>query len=424
MRHTQLLQHAVSSPPGRAPLQSVELLERANQHIVASMAVKDCASEMARINMAHGLAKIHWVQQSLGYPADAHFIGAPDMTTTRYPTKWQWGQAIGGMLNWGDGTRPLTFLDLQISTSTALVGGLDREPDVRTIVARTDRLSRNRPTVMGIEADWDFGNGNHFINAYRVEPVTQVKLPPYAFVVHGGDCEVKRPSILGTGLDYKESTLLREAMKVVHTPLGPVRILRDQAAYDYHAMYLCYEEYSKLKCLALAEALFDTFSTISNVVHHGFADPNTALLSCYRFQPGSDTLYPVTLRSDLPTYLVRGICRGGVDPRPDCFPQDIAPEMLSEPSLDESARQRARTANILPHGGGYTFPEVTDVADTMEMNGHRYFILNTTNGAKRVVAHPGALPHSYRGLEVIDSLVRHQLGEIVAELHPLFSITT
>jgi len=82
------------------------------------------------------------------------------------------------------------------------------------------------------------------------------------------------------------------------------------------------------------------------------------------------------------------------------------------------------TANILPHGGGYTFPEVKSVADILMMNGHRYFILNGTNGGKRVLMNPNALPHAYRGLEVIDHIVNRRLGEVVAELHPLFSTTT
>ena len=392
-------------------MQDRELLERAKQYIVSSAGVDDGATKLAKTNLAYGLAKMHWVQETLGYPADALFIGSPDMTTTRYSTKWQWGQAIGGLLSWGDGSLPLVFLDLQISTSTALVGGLDHEPDLRVITTQAENLRRNRPTIMGIEVDWDFDNGNHFINAYRVESVSHENLPPYAFVVHGGDCEVKRPSILGIGLDYAESQQLRDQMKVIHTPLGSVRILVGQATRDYYAMYLRYEEYSKQKSLTMGEALFGTFTLISNEIHHGFADPNTALLCCYRFKSDTDTLYPVTLRSDLPTYLVRGV-------------PNINPEILSEHLLPETVKRRVYAANILPHGGGYTFPEVTNVADTLVMNGHRYFILDGTNGGKRVLANPSALPYVYRGLEVIDRVVNLRLGKVIAELHPLFSITT
>ena len=415
MQYSELLerihQPARSQAGEENPGQYAEPLEHANNHILSSLAMDDSAARMAKTNIAYGLAKVHWAQEALGYTADAIFIGAPDMTTTRYSKKWQWGQAIGGILNWGDGSLPLTFLDLQVTTSTALVGGLDREPDVTSIIKRVDKLRCNRPTVMGLEVDWDYNNGNHFINAYRVEAIGQVKLPPYAFVVHGGDNEVKGPSILGPGLDYEKSPFLRDQMKVIHTPLGPVRILIEQAACDYHHMYLLYEEYSKQKCLAIGEALFGTFTTISNEVHHGFADPNTALLSCYHFQSGEDTLYPVTLRSDLPTYLIKGI-------------PNINPAIANQQPLSEAARHRVHNANILPHGGGYTFPEVTGVADTLIMNGQRYFILNGTNGGKRVLAYPNTLPYTYRGLEVIDRVVSRQLGEIVAELQPLFSITT
>lgn len=410
MQYTEVLEQAHNKDHFRVDEAGLEALERARNYIISSTSMNDSAARMATTNMMYGLAKIHLVQEALGYPADALFIGAPDMTTTRYPRKWQWGQAIGGLLNWGDGSVPLVFLDLQITTSTALVGGLEREPDVMMITARADRLRRKRPTVMGVEVDWDYDNGNHFINAYRVKPLGQRELPPYAFVIHGGDCEVKSPSLLGTGLDYEKSPVLQEQMQVIHTPLGLARILVGQAAHDYHTMYLHYEKYSKLKCLAIGEELFDTFTTISNEVHHGFTSPNTALLSCYHFTSG-DTLYPVTLRSDLPTYLVRGI-------------PNIDPTLLPEQPLSRSVLRRLRHANILPHGGGYTFPEVTDVADILTMNGHRYFILQGANGGKRVLAYPGTLPYTYRGSEVIDRVVSQQLGEIVAELQPLFSITT
>jgi hypothetical protein len=68
-------------------VQLTELLERAREYVISSIAVDDSATRIATINMAYGLAKIHWVQQTFGYPADAIFTGASDISTTRYPLK-------------------------------------------------------------------------------------------------------------------------------------------------------------------------------------------------------------------------------------------------------------------------------------------------------------------------------------------------
>jgi hypothetical protein len=46
------------------------------------------------------------------------------------------------------------------------------------------------------------------------------------------------PSIVGTGLDYEKSQFLRNQMKIIPPPLGPVRVLIDQAARDYHGNVL------------------------------------------------------------------------------------------------------------------------------------------------------------------------------------------
>lgn len=391
-----------------------DLVERARASVISTATVSDAATMLARENMAYGLAKIHWVQEHLGYPADAFFFGSPDMTTPRYPVKWQWGQALGGQLTWGRGDRPLTFLDLQVSTSTALFGTLTQEPDMKTVLARAEQLRRKRPRLMGVDIDWDFDRGNHFINAYRVEPhghTNALSLAPYAFVVHGGDSEVKRPSVLGMGLDYEKSSPLRERMSTLQTPLGPVHTLLDQAARDYHDCYRQCEAYSKQKRALVSAELFGEYTMISNEIHHGFAHPNTALLGCYQFQRGSTILYPVTLRSDMPTYVVQGSQEGEHDELPMASRSPLLQEMVTQ-------------VGVLPHGGGYTYPEVQAFVAIEDIDGIRYSILEGATKNRRVLANLNTLPYAYRGEEVIACLEQHRLGTVVARLSPLFSLTT
>lgn len=394
-----------------AILEPRELLECAASHIITEPSVPDSATELAAINLRYGLAKIHWVQKALGHSADAVFVAAPDMTTPRQITKWNWGLAVGGTLCWGDGDRELVFLDLQVSTSAALVGGLNDEPDLRQLVSRVHRLRRKPPTIMGVESDWGLDSGNRFLNAYRVCHATDHSLQPYVFILHGGDAEVKRPSKLGIGLDYEKSRPLRDLMRLLETPLGQVRVLTGQAARDFHAMYLRYEQYSKEKLLTTAEEILGRFQPISCEVHHGFADMNTAVLACYRFKSGQGTLYPITLSPDLPAYLVRG--RSNIDS-----------ERLPCRDLPEKVRKRVHAANVLPHGGGCTYPQIRRVRDVLSFDHERYYVLDSLCGGSRIVQGVAALPVVHRGLEVMERVHEWNLADVVVELQPLFSLTT
>jgi len=387
------------------------LLDRAKEHIVTAVAVPDCATKLAEINLSYGLAKIHYVQEALGYPADALFVASPDMTAPRGLSKWRWGLGAGGILSWGDGSRPLVFLDLQISVSTALVGGMSQEPDLRLTTTRIHSLRRSRPAVMGIEVGWGFGSGNHFINAYRVRAIVDDPLPPYVFVLHSGNGDVRQPSVLGIGLNYEKSRPLQELMTTIDTPLGPTRVLTGQAARDYYDMYLRYEEFCKEKQLTIGTEIFGEFTPISNEIHHGLANANSSLLGCCRFISDQKTIFPVTLRPDLPAYLVRG-------------QPNIDPELLPCNHLPNSIRTRVHTANILPHGGGFAYPGVRTVADVLLLDQQRYYVLDNAGGGKRVVESLGTLTYTHRGLEVMDRLREWRLADVIAELQLLFSVTT
>ena len=62
--------------------QHERLLDRAEKHIF-STGIDDACGRIARANMRFGLAKIHYVQQSLGLEPNATFISSPDETITR-----------------------------------------------------------------------------------------------------------------------------------------------------------------------------------------------------------------------------------------------------------------------------------------------------------------------------------------------------
>ena len=107
-------------------------LERASEFIF-SMGLGDAAAEMSILNMRYGMAKMHWVLEDLGYPADATFIGTPDLTVTRNEQRWNAGIGYGGKLTWGPGDREVVFLDIKPNGCGMLVGGLQEpQPISRT----------------------------------------------------------------------------------------------------------------------------------------------------------------------------------------------------------------------------------------------------------------------------------------------------
>ena len=387
-----------------------EIIERARHSVWTGLAVPDAATKLATANIQLGLAKILATQQILGLPLDASFIGSPDLTIPRNKHKWQWGMAIGGRLQWGDGFQPLIFLDPQINTSTALVATIDAMPDLPTLLDRIDRLRINQVTIDGIEMEWDLGRDNHFLNLYQVTSATEHLASEWVVIVHGGEGEVKKPSRLGWGLDFQQSHLLRERMQTVETPFGPTRVLTGQVASDYYAEFLRARAYSQQKRRVIAEELFPGCQVMSNELHHGYQNINTAVIGAYGFGDDLQTIYPITLRSDLPAYLVRGM-------------PNVRADLLSN-SVPDALRTRVGEANLLPHGGGYAFPEVADLDTILSRNQERFAVFRMSNGGQRVTADLTSIPFEYRGEAVMGRVREWRLATDVAILQPVYSITT
>lgn len=391
--------------------QRSDLVAQAARHICTAAAIDDSGSALAQQNLAIGMAKILYVQDKLGYPQDACFVATPDLTPTRGQAKWQWGLSAGGVLSWGDGDRPLVFLDLNVSVGCALTGGMDCCIEPGELIRRITGIREHLPVIMGVQTKWDYGSGNHFINVYKNLDTADHLLPPYIFIVHGSGREMKGATSLGIGLDFQASQPLGRLATCIPTPLGPCHILQGAAALDFAATYHLYREFTLAKQQWIARALFNEFSLISNVVHHGFVDANRAVLGCYHFSRGDDTLFPVTLRGDLPAFLVRG--RSNLDLNTVDLP-------LSPPA---HILPRIASANVIPHGAGAMYPQVLSVDAVMHMNDQRILLLRGKDHNLYGMADLHALEYRLRGLEVMDRLKRLRLGDVAATLQPLLSIT-
>ena len=83
-----------------------------------------------------------------------------------------------------------------------------------------------------------------------------------------------------------------------------------------------------------------------------------------------------------------------------------------------------KNANILPHGGGYSFPDVRRVRQVLEYKDQRYFVckLKTNHDRLKIIRNVSDLQFEYRGRNVVLKTLQLDLGNIIARLNPKFSL--
>ena len=388
------------------------LLQRATEHIF-STGLDDSGARLGLANMKYGLAKIHLAQEALGLAPDATFVAAPDLTVTRNRSRWRSGFGYGGRLIWGDGQQEWIPLDLKPNFCGMLAGGLNRLPARDALLQQVQKLQAEELCIDGMPLKWDFGESNHFINVFRVTPLDGSPLLPYAFVIHGSGSELRGETVWGDGLYWDRSERLQRKAELLKTPFGPLRLLTGQAARDYYAFCQRADAFARKRRLLVARRLFDDVTLYNNEAHQGLVSMNDMVLGSYLVSEEGDAVFPLTLRADLPAYLVRG--------RPS-----LSDAVIEQLGLGERARRlglhdRLRSANIIPHGGGYTFPHLGDLLSVIEMGQKRYFELSLgTDESRQIISDVRDLPYAYRGMEMVDRVVELGLGELVARLAPIY----
>ncbi|MGQ9730396.1 MAG: hypothetical protein ACUVX8_03910 [Candidatus Zipacnadales bacterium] len=399
-------------------LSAEERLDRALQHIFPT-GLRDSGTCLCMANMPYGLAKIHFVQEQLGYPPDATFVGSPDMTITRNTARWHSGFGYGGKISWGEGDRNFIILDTKPNCCGMLVGGTTKLPDVPELIERMAAMTANPPAIDGLLIEWDFAKGNHFIDICvvdRLDPT--VDLPPYVFVLHAAGHELRGATARGPGLYWDFSPELMDRAQVIDTPFGPLRVLLGEAADEFWDFYKYADEFSKRRRVLAAQQLFDEFTLIANETHQGLLSRNEIILGCHGIDPQeTGKLYPLMLRSDIPGYLLRGL--------PNFSEATIEALGFRGRAEKLGVLHRLQQANILPHGAGYVLPHLLHITRVMEKAGIRYFECDTVNDRGReIISHPRDVPHDYRGRSVALATVELGLGQLVAKLVPIRVLKT
>jgi hypothetical protein len=398
----------------RLPITRQGLLKRAEEHIF-STGLSDGTSHLCLANMKYGMAKMHFVQNKFGLAPDATFATTPDETVSRNTSRWEQGISYGGRLSWGSGREKFIILDTKPNCCGMLVGGLHDLPKPKSVLRRVFDLEQEAEYVNDIRVKWDFYKGNHFIDVFRVDvKEDDLRLPKYAVILHAGCPELKAESEKGMGLYWNESKRLMELSKRVKTPFGPMFTLEGHDAMEYYNFYLFADDFAKKRRELAFRRLFDNGRIICNHTHQGLINMNEVVLGCQVFH-SRDQLLPISIRADLPSYLVRG--------HHNFNPHQMDMLGFTTRAEDHGVYNRLAKSNILPHGGGYTFLDSLSVDKIFEIKDKRYFELDMANSiGKKIISNTKELEFTYRGREVVQRTLDLDMCEIAAELKPVYTI--
>ncbi|MFC1786474.1 hypothetical protein ACFLY8_00340 [Halobacteriota archaeon] len=385
-------------------------LEIAKKHIF-STGLGDIGSSLCRENMKYGIAKIHWVQEQLGMETNATFVSGPDETVTKNKMRWKNGFGYGGKISWGDGTSKVVILDVMPNACGMLVGGMNELPKPGKLIERINAIENTESYIDDIKVAWDFSKSNHFIDVFKVVRLADIDFPDYAFIIHSGAPELKGDNAKGFGLYVHESDILSEMADTIETPFGRSNVILDNDAKEYLQFFHFANNFSKKKRRLAAKMLFDDFEEISNPLHQGLLNYNEIILGAHYIKDDEDSLFPLALRADLPAYLIRG-------------KENLSDEMIEILGFSKRAEtlgvySSLKNANILPHGGGYTFRDLLTVTNVMEVGGERYFEVEMHNAVgHKIFSNPKDIEFIYRGREVVIKTLELGLGELDARLIP------
>ncbi|MCX7599000.1 MAG: hypothetical protein N2512_09065 [Armatimonadetes bacterium] len=388
-----------------------ELFHRAQASVV-SLSTADAAAQLAEANTAYGLAKIMAAQMALGLEPQACFIAGPDATITRHAPRWLAGFGYGGKLFWDFG-QPAVVLDAKPNVCGMLVGGLQHQPDTTAVGEAVQALLSEPAVIDGVAVKWDFASGNHFIDVFAAHAMApDVEVPPWIFIVHSSCPELRPPSALGPGLYYDASPDLLAAAQVFDTPWGPLHVLLGPQATDYLDFHERASAFAAAKRTLAAERLFGEYCTLFNGFHQGLLSDSEMLLGCHHsLWPG---LLPLTLRPDLPAYLVRGL----PNLRADLLDAGIFSDRTPAYVLECAAR-----ANIVPHGGGYALEGLRRLRRHWVVGPVRFFEMERDTGAScDLITDPTSLPMRYRGRQVLLRAIEFGLAQPVVRLEPILVV--
>lgn len=394
------------------------LLERSRSSLF-SLSTGDVSARAAEANTLYGLGKIIFVLEKFGVDSSTTFcLFTPDGAITRNKSRWDAGFGYGCLLHLPDRDHspPFVFPQLKPNACGVLVAKTKAHLSAQEVYTRLSEARRSL-SIRGTPLTLNLGSSNHFIEVCTVATsrVPGLTNGDEVAVIHTSPAEFKNRL-------YATDVWIEAGGEWVETPLGPIMVLRGPVAEAYLSDYLEIEQFAKERRITIARAIFEDIEVVSNPTHQGLFSQNRLGLGLY--DTGDETattnnagVFPLTLRWDIPIYLIRG--------RPNLSARVIDEYGLSQRAEKKGIHDILRCANILPHGGGYSLPLNSQYDVRVVHNGTRRFFHLSSNdevGNEYVFSFPSELPYDYRGREVLEMIETLELGEPVAELHQRYTI--
>ncbi|MFX0140596.1 MAG: hypothetical protein ACFFDN_43550, partial [Candidatus Hodarchaeota archaeon] len=304
-------------------------------------------------------------------------------------------------------------LDSKPNACGMLVGALEELPAPSDLIEAIHNVKKEL-YIDNMKIDWDMYKGNHFIDLYKVvKRSLDIDLPEFAFIMHGSVSELRAETNKGTGLYFDKSEALREQSKIIKTIFGKLHVLIDSDAEEYYNFYKYAERFAKEKRKLAAEAIFGKYKILNNITHQGLLNYNELLLGAHDISNESANPFPIALRADLPAFLMTGKL-------------NLDEEIIELLGFEKRAEKlgilnRLKNANIAPHGGGYSFSDIVNIVEVIQIKGERYFILDMANDVgNKICSEVREMEFDYRGKEVVLKTVELGMADILARLIPQY----
>lgn len=387
------------------PLRRREFDERiaeAERHIF-SLGLGDAAEEVGRVNAALFLAKLHYLQEQLGYDRHAMFIGTPDFTFQTSPYKFRDAVPEGGKLIWGDGGYNLIPAEIEPDFCGLLVGTVEDSVSLEEILDSLYSMSvRDNCYINGVKVKLEnFRPGSHFLNVYRVEGHEALNLPEIVAVLHTSSSEMRD----------QLTNFVRERGEMIWTPFGRTYLLRDGDAREYEKRCRYADEFSEKKRSLLFQEIFGHGETLLNKNHYTLIGLNEAIIGCHTIHDQGELL-PVMLVEDSPAYLVRGRMN---------LSQEIIEQLFGSKRLESWVYERLSNANIAPHGGGHRLIDIEGIWKVILYPQAKVIIPKAKNHVKAYVDMETAF-RNYRFKGILERIQSLGLADHYATLRPVYGV--
>ena len=388
---------------GKYPLPREEFHERireAEEHLFI-LGMGDAAEEIGRVNASLFLAKIHFIQEKLGYEPMGMIISPPDFTFQTTPHKFRDMTPEGSKIIWGNGRYNFIPGEMEFDFCGLLVGAVEDDVSLRKVLDRLYEMRNKSYEIDGIEIQLrNFSPGSHFLNLYKVENYDMLDLPKKVAVLHTSSDEMRDPLL----------EFVREKAKTIQTPFGSSHILLDTDARRYEKQCKSASEFAGKKRKLLFEKLFGDKEVLANHNHYKLLNRNEAVIGSNIISK-EDEVFVSTLIDTSPAYLIKG-------------KKNLSPKIIEELGFDSRITEkwvydRLVKANILPHGGGHKLIEIESIEKVLLYpNGKKVIVPRYgTQIGTRVYIDMANTPRSYRSQGVLERVKSLELGEYYATLH-------